>query len=65
MYKVEGYDKDNDVYVNYWNGPDLEIARKLHQHCIRLQREMNLLDVQVMEIKNLLIGYWYQTIKMK
>ena len=29
MYKVEGYDKDNDVYVNYWNGSDLEMAKEI------------------------------------
>ena len=29
MYKVEGYDKDNGVYVNYWNGPDLEMAKEI------------------------------------
>ena len=29
MYKVEGYDKDNNVYVNYWNGLDLEIAKEI------------------------------------
>ena len=29
MYKVEGYDKDNDVYVEYWQGTDLEKAKEL------------------------------------
>lgn len=29
MYKVEGYDKDNDVYVNYWNGLDLNMAKEI------------------------------------
>ena len=29
MYKVEGYDKDNDVYINYWNGPDLRMAKEI------------------------------------
>lgn len=29
MYKIDGYDKDNDVYINYWNGPDLEIAKEI------------------------------------
>lgn len=27
IYKVEGYDKDNDVYVKYWEGKDLEVAK--------------------------------------
>lgn len=27
VYKVEGYDKDNDVYVKYWEGKDLEVAK--------------------------------------
>lgn len=27
IYKVEGYDKDNDVYVKYWEGEDLEVAK--------------------------------------
>lgn len=27
IYKVEGYDKDNDVYVKYWEGKDLEFAK--------------------------------------
>ena len=29
MYKVEGYDKDNDVYVEYWKGTDLEKAKEI------------------------------------
>lgn len=27
IYKVEGYDKDNDVYVKYWEGKDLKVAK--------------------------------------
>lgn len=27
MYKVEGYDKDSDVYEKYWEGKDLEVAK--------------------------------------
>ena len=27
IYKVEGYDKDSDVYVKYWEGKDLEVAK--------------------------------------
>lgn len=27
IYKVEGYDKDNDVYVKYWEGKDLETSK--------------------------------------
>ena len=28
-YKVEGYDKDYDVYVTYWEGDDLEKAKEI------------------------------------
>jgi hypothetical protein len=27
IYKIEGYDKDNDVYVKYWEGKDLKVAK--------------------------------------
>ena len=27
MYTVDGYDKDNDVYAEYWRGKDLEKAK--------------------------------------
>jgi hypothetical protein len=29
MFKVEGYDKDHDVYVTYWQGDDLEKAKEI------------------------------------
>lgn len=29
MYTVDGYDKDNDVYVEYWKGEDLEKAKEI------------------------------------
>lgn len=29
IYKVEGYDKDNDVYVKYWEGKDLETSKAI------------------------------------
>lgn len=29
MYRVEGYDKDNGVYVEYWKGEDLEKAKEI------------------------------------
>lgn len=29
MYTVDGYDKDNDVYVEYWRGEDLEKAKEI------------------------------------
>ena len=29
MYRVEGYDKDNGVYVEYWKGEDLEKAKDI------------------------------------
>ena len=27
IYKIEGYDKDNDAYVKYWEGKDLKVAK--------------------------------------
>lgn len=29
MYKVEGYDKDNDVFIKYWSGSNLEMAKEI------------------------------------
>lgn len=29
MYTVDGYDKDNDVYAEYWRGEDLEKAKEI------------------------------------
>ena len=29
IYKVEGYDKDSDVYVKYWEGKDLETSKAI------------------------------------
>ena len=29
MYRVEGYDTDNGVYVEYWKGEDLEKAKEI------------------------------------
>lgn len=29
MYRVEGYDRDNGVYVEYWKGEDLEKAKEI------------------------------------
>lgn len=29
MYTVDGYDKDNDVYAEYWRGKDLEKAKEI------------------------------------
>lgn len=29
MYTVDGYDKDNDVYTEYWKGEDLEKAKEI------------------------------------
>lgn len=29
MYTVDGYDKDNDVYAEYWKGEDLEKAKEI------------------------------------
>ena len=28
-YRVEGYDKDNGVYVEYWKGTNLEKAKEI------------------------------------
>jgi hypothetical protein len=29
VYRVEGYNKDNDVYVAYWKGESLELAKAI------------------------------------
>ena len=29
VYRVEGYNKDNDVYAEYWRGEDLEKAKEI------------------------------------
>ena len=29
MYRVEGYNKDNDVYAAYWKGESLELAKAI------------------------------------
>ena len=28
-YRVEGYDKDHDVYMTYWEGNDFKMAREI------------------------------------